>query len=60
LTEEVIRIRELVRDIEAYLADCNANPKRYEWRAEGAEITPSPARAALDKAAAEAVNGRPL
>jgi transposase len=68
LTAEVIRagsfasVRELVRDINAYLADRNANPKRYEWRAEGAEILAKlrRARAALDKAEAEAVNGRQL
>ena len=36
LTEDVIRagsfgsVHELVRDINAYLADRNANPKRYE------------------------------
>jgi transposase len=68
LTAEVIRagsfasVRDLVRDIKAYLADRNANPKRYEWRAEGAEILAKlrRARAALNKAEAEAVNGRQL
>jgi transposase len=68
LTEEVIRagsfgsVRELVKDINAYLADRNANPKRYVWRAEGAEILAKlrRARAALSKAEAEAVNGQQL
>jgi hypothetical protein len=27
-----------VRDIETYLAERNANPKPYKWKAEGAEI----------------------
>jgi transposase len=44
LTEDVIRegsfrsVRELVRDIEEYLADWNRNPKRYKWTAKGEEI----------------------
>jgi transposase len=44
LTGDVIRagsfasINELVRDIKAYLAKGNANPKPYKWKAEGAEI----------------------
>ena len=44
LTGDVIRagsfasVNELVRDIEAYLAERNANPKPYKWKAEGAEI----------------------
>jgi hypothetical protein len=35
-----------VRDIEAYLAERNANPRPYRWKAEGAEKI-SRARAAL-------------
>jgi len=31
-------VNELVRDIKAYLAQRNADPKPYIWRAEGAEI----------------------
>jgi transposase len=58
LTGDVIRagsfasVNELIRDIEAYLAERNANPKPYVWRAEGAEILAKikRARAALDKA----------
>lgn len=44
LTNDVIRdgsfssVRQLVRDIEAYLAERNLSPKRYKWRAEGEEI----------------------
>jgi hypothetical protein len=43
-----------VRDIETYLAERNANPKPYKWKAEGAEILSkiTRARAALDKAGA--------
>jgi transposase len=60
LTGDVIRagsfasINELVRDIKAYLAEGNANPKPYKWKAEGAEILAKikRARAALDKAEA--------
>jgi hypothetical protein len=58
LTGDVIRagsftsVNELVRDIEAYLAERNANPKPYKWKAEGAEILSKRARAALDKAGA--------
>jgi transposase len=59
LTGDVIRagsfasVNELVRDINAYLAQRNAAPKPYIWRAEGAEILAKieRARAALDKAA---------
>ncbi len=59
LTGDVIRagsfasVNELVRDINAYLAERNANPKPYKWRAEGAEILAKikRARAALDNAA---------
>ena len=60
LTGDVIRagsfasVDELVRDINAYLAQRNADPKPYVWRAEGAAILAKikRARAALDKAAA--------
>ena len=31
-------VRELARRIEAYIAERDLNPKRYVWRAEGAEI----------------------
>ena len=46
-------VNELIRDIKTYLAQRNANPKPYVWRAEGAEILAkiNRARAALDKAA---------
>lgn len=60
LTGDVIRagsfasVNELVRDIKVYLAERNANPKPYKWKAEGAEILAKikRARAALDKAEA--------
>jgi transposase len=60
LTGDVIRagsfgsVNELVRDIKAYLARRNTDPKPYVWRAEGAEILAKikRARAALAKAAA--------
>ena len=60
LTEDVIRtgsfasVNELVRDIEAYLAERNANPRPYQWKAEGAAILDKikRARAALEKAQA--------
>ena len=59
LTDDVIRagsftsVNELVRDIKVYLAERNADPKPYVWRAEGAEILAKikRARAALGKAA---------
>lgn len=44
LTQDVVRegsftsVRELVRDIESYLAERNLNPKPYKWRARGEEI----------------------
>lgn len=44
LTREVVRegsfgsVRELVDDIWQYLADRNANPQRYIWKAKGEEI----------------------
>jgi len=31
-------VRELIEAFEKYLADRNANPKRYVWRAKGEEI----------------------
>lgn len=57
LTEDVVRegsfgsIRELVRAIESYLADRNANPLPYRWKAKGEEILRKiqRARAALAK-----------
>jgi len=60
LTEDVIRagsfasVAELVADMQAYLADRNANPKPYKWAAKGEEILAKirRARVALDKAAA--------
>jgi transposase len=60
LTGDVIRagsfasVNELIRDIKTYLAQRNANPKPYVWRAEGAEILAKidRARTALDRAAA--------
>lgn len=44
LTNDVVRdgsftsVRQLVRDMEVYLAERNLNPKRYQWKAEGEEI----------------------
>ena len=44
LTQEVIRdgsfasVRELVKDIECYLAQRNLNPKPYKWKAKGEDI----------------------
>lgn len=60
LTGDVIRagsfasVNELIRDIKTYLAQRNADPKPYVWRAEGAGILAKigRARAALDKTAA--------
>ena len=60
LTEDEIRtgsfasVNELVRDIEAYLAKRNANPRPYKWKAEGAAILDKikRARAALEMAQA--------
>ena len=60
LTGDVIRagsftsVNELVRDIKAYLAERNANPKPYRWKAAGAEILSkiNRARVALEKAEA--------
>jgi transposase len=61
LTQDVIRegsftsVRELARDIEAYLADRNLNPKPYRWRAEGEVILRKihRAREALGRAQAD-------
>ena len=60
LTGDVIRagsfasVNALVRDIQAYLAGRNADPKPYVWRAQGAEILAkiTRARATLEKAEA--------
>jgi transposase len=60
LTVDVIRagsfasVRELVRDIKAYLDERNQNPRPYTWKADGAAILAKikRARAALDKAKA--------
>ena len=60
LTGDVIRagsfasVNQLARDINAYLAQRNAAPKPYLWRAQGAETLAKikRARAALNKAAA--------
>lgn len=60
LTGDVIRagsfasVSALVRDIKAYLAERNANPKPYVWRASGAETLAkiSRARTALEMAEA--------
>jgi hypothetical protein len=57
LTEDVIRsgsfasVKELVDDINTYLAERNANPKPYKWTAQGAAILDKihRARAVLDK-----------
>ena len=57
LTEDVIRtgsfasVGEFMSDIKAYLAERNANPRPYKWKAEGAAILEkiNRARAALDK-----------
>jgi transposase len=44
LTQDVIRdgsfasVRELVREIESYLAERNLNPKPYRWKAKGEDI----------------------
>lgn len=62
LTGDVIRagsftsVKQLAADIKAYLAERNANPRPYAWKAEGAAILAKiqRARAALDKAEAAA------
>ena len=45
-------VNDLVRDIETYLAERNANPKPYKWKANHAEILSKLKRAcaALDGA----------
>ena len=56
LTEDVVRegsfgaVRELVAAIEAYLAERNLAPKRYVWKAKGADILAkiAAARSALE------------
>ena len=61
LTGDVIRagsfgsVAELVRDIKLYLAQRNADPKLYRWKAKGADILAKirRARAALDAANAD-------
>ncbi|NJM36042.1 MAG: hypothetical protein HC850_16665 [Rhodomicrobium sp.] len=47
-------MNELVRDIEGYLAQRNANPRPYKWKAEGAAILEKikRARTALENAKA--------
>lgn len=58
LTEDVIRtgsfasVNELVRDIKVYLAQRNADPRPYKWKAEGTAILDKirRARTALEKA----------
>jgi hypothetical protein len=60
LTEDVVRsgsftsVKDLVDDINAYLAERNANPKPYRWTAKGEEIIEKirRARVALEKAEA--------
>lgn len=58
LTADVIRagsfasVTGLVRDINAYLAERNANPKPYKWKAEGAQILDKIKRARATLAAA--------
>jgi len=53
LTEDIVRegsftsVRELIADIEAYLAQRNLNPKPYRWRAEGKAILEKIRRAKL-------------
>ena len=61
LTQDVVRegsftsVRELIQDIEAYLAKRNLNPKPYRWRAKGEEILRKidSARKALEQVKAE-------
>lgn len=50
-------VKDLVDDINAYLADRNASPKPYKWTAKGEEILAKirRARAALEKAKSEGV-----
>ncbi len=63
LTGDVIRagsfasVNELVRDINAYLAERNKNPKPYRWKAKGADILAkiNRARLALQNARQEVI-----
>jgi len=63
LTEDVVRegsfgsVRELVHAMELYLADRNANPTPYRWKAKGEEILRKiqRARAAIKKTSAKRV-----
>ena len=63
LTGDVIRagsfasVKELVADIEVYLAQRNADPKPYKWKAEGAAILKKIQRARAALAQVEAENG---
>lgn len=62
LTEDAIRsgsfqsVRELVECIEAYLAERNLAPKRYVWKASGAEILAKIERARAKLAATSVMN----
>ena len=53
LTQDVVRdgsfssVRELVHDIESYLAERNLNPKPYRWKAKGEDILRKIQRARL-------------
>jgi len=61
ITADVVRdgsfgsVRKLIHEIEVYLASRNESPRRYQWRAEGAEILRKiqRARAAMEKATAQ-------
>ena len=61
LTSEVVRegsfqsLRELVRAIEAFLAERNQNPKKYVWRASGQKILEKIRRAKEALAAADVI-----
>jgi hypothetical protein len=61
LTGDVIRaggftsVRELTRDIHAYLEQRNAKPRPYVWKAKGAEILAKIGRARAALANAQAV-----
>lgn len=63
LTEDVVRdgsftsVRELVGDIEAYLAERNLNPKPYKWKAKGEDILRKIKRAKEALAKQEADHG---
>ena len=47
-------VRELIKDIEDYLAQRNLNPKRYQWRADGQAILEKIARARVALAKSQA------